>query len=142
MFLNNKIDDLRTKLKTLASCEWGFMFPQEVDVEDFPYIFIWGGQSEITINSNDTFSERQRLSIYLMMYYEYPAVSQSDAIENLNILEQNVINTILNNCDFVIENNITIDKDRTFINVGIPFNFNPPYYCSRIDITLMEEYRR
>ncbi len=139
------VETLINKLKTIDDfsidpenpyerVQWGFIFPDEVGLENFPVCFVWGGSLDVLehINLQFNWQENLQISIYVMNYNDE---SQTEGIKKLNELEYKIVDTIRKSGIAKIPG-FKIDRDTTFIKIGGMFNMHPPYFCSRIDLTL------
>ncbi len=138
MLIDSRLDSLKSKLESLGEYNkvvWGREFPTSIRVDDFPAVFIQTGRSDCTFfDENKDFREEQVVSIYIMVYSEN---DQETALKDLTSKELEVTRKVLYELEGWVNSEFVVDRDTTFIKLGVPFNYLPPYFCSRLDFTLI-----
>lgn len=149
MYCNDFIDNILDAVEATNEFKkvlWGIELPTDVNngayvTKTLPACFLWGGQSIISVDSElNLLKEQQTMNAYIILYdISTTRGNQSDGIEELNRLEAifiGILRTALNDNELNMTGDITIDRDTTFVKLGTPWNFQPPYYASRIEFTL------
>jgi len=148
MYCNTFIDNILTAVTNSGEFKkvlWGLELPTDINnayvTKTLPACFLWGGQSVITVDSElNMLNEKQTMNAYLILFdISATKGNQSDGIKELNRLEVvfiNILRNALNDNSLNLTGDMIIDRDTTFVKVGTPWNYQPPYYASRIEFTL------
>lgn len=148
MYLDSVVTSLVSAVSAVTDfkkVEYGMRLPDETDkrmLSVTPCVFFWGGTGEYSFQEQmgiERYITAERsISIYLFYYNNG---TQSTALSALDTLRDKLLNAILRsgylkNIDVT---SIKEDRTTTFMNVGAFFNMLPPFYCTRIDVTLRDE---
>lgn len=148
MYLDDVLTNIVTAVKAVTdfkSVEYGMRLPDEADkrlLVNTPCVFFWGGTAEYSftesIGVERYITAERTISIYL---FYHSTGKQSTALSTLDGLRDKLLNAVLrsDNGGYIDMTSIKEDRTTTFMNVGAFFNMLPPFYCTRIDLTLRDE---
>jgi hypothetical protein len=146
MYNNDAIDRIITAVKASSEFKtvlWGIELPQSTAAAQYasktlPACFLWGGTSELRDdNETNAVYEKQTMNAYIIFFDS--SKEQSTGIKELNRLERvfiGILNDANNDYSLNINSEKMIDRDTTFIKMGQPWNYLPPFYASRIEFSV------
>ena len=133
-YLSTIITALKTAMPDLKYCDVGIDMASSFGMANCPAIFLFGGKySWEPTYIKGVLKETAQTSFYIYVFDN----NTVRGLAKLNSIRTKIIETLMDQFNGIFTGVADEDRDTTFKNVGEPYNYAPPLFCSRLDVQFM-----